>query len=144
MLLGLKKAVGCDDVLSEFIKFSADVIAQYLHYYFNFAFNFRIFSDSCKIAKAVPIHKSGSKLQMGNYQPISILTSFFKIFQKLIHQRMLTFLKTHKVLLRFLIKFFSWSLIIMAFKDHAKTLLLHYLLTEHNLCLFLDQIQTYL
>ena len=58
--LGSKKAVGCDDIPSEFIKSSADVIAQYLHHYFNFAFNFSIFPESCKIAKVDPIQKSGS------------------------------------------------------------------------------------
>ena len=89
--LGSKKAVGCDDIPSEFIKSSADVIAQYLHSYFNFAFNFGIFPESCKIAKVVPIHKSGSKLEVGNYRPISILTCFSKILEKLIHQRMSTF-----------------------------------------------------
>ena len=67
------KAVGCDDIPTEFIKFSVDVIAQYLHYYFNFAYNLGIFPDSCKIAKVVSIHKSGSKLEMGNCRPISIL-----------------------------------------------------------------------
>ena len=97
--LGSKKAVGCDDIPTEFIKFPANVIAQYLHYYFNFAFSFGLFSDSCKIAKVVPIHKSGRKLEIGNYRPIPILTRFSKILEKLIHQQMSTFLEKHKVLL---------------------------------------------
>ena len=62
-----KQSVRCDDIPSEFIKSSADDIAQYLHYYFNFALNFGIFPESCNKAKVVPIHKSGSKLEMGNY-----------------------------------------------------------------------------
>ena len=65
MLLGFD---GCDDILSEFVKF----------YYFNFGFSFGIFPDSCKIAKIVPINKSGSKLEMGKYRPISI----WHVFQK--------------------------------------------------------------
>ena len=50
-VLGSKKTIGCDHIPSEFTKFSANVIAQYLHYYFNFAFNFGAFSDSRKIDK---------------------------------------------------------------------------------------------
>ena len=50
-VLGSKKTIGCDHIPSEFTKFSANVIAQYLHNYFNFAFNFGVFSDSRKIDK---------------------------------------------------------------------------------------------
>ena len=64
---GSKKAVDCDDIPLEFIYFSADAIAQYLHYYFNFAFSFGVFPDSSKIPKVVPIHKSGNKLEISNY-----------------------------------------------------------------------------
>ena len=80
--LGSKRAAGCDDIPSKFIKFSSDVIAQYLHYYFNLVLNFGIFLESCKIAKVAPIHKSGSKLEMGNYRLLSILTCFSKILEK--------------------------------------------------------------
>ena len=96
---GSKKAVGRDVIPSEFIYFSADVIAQFLHYYFNLAFSFGIVPDSCKTAKVVLIHKSRSKLEMGNYRPISISTCVSKILEKAIYQRMPTFLKKHKVLL---------------------------------------------
>ena len=52
--LGSKKAVGCDDIPSEFIKFSAVVIAQY---YFNFSFYFGIFPGSGGLRKGGPLRK---------------------------------------------------------------------------------------
>ena len=36
-----------------------------------------------KIAKVLPLHKKGSKEKIENYQPISILSPFNKIFEKI-------------------------------------------------------------
>ena len=50
------------------------------------------FPEQLKIAKVIPIHKEGSRQSVGNYRPISLLPSFSKIFEKLMHQRILDFL----------------------------------------------------
>jgi len=36
-----------------------------------------------------PLFKSGNSLDIANYRPISLLVSFSKIIEKLIHQRLL-------------------------------------------------------
>ena len=41
------------------------------------------FPNTLKIAKVVPIHKGGSKLDIQNYRPISLLSAFSKIYEKL-------------------------------------------------------------
>ena len=50
-----------------------------------------IFPQSLKVAKVIPIHKEGSKLDVENYRPISLLSSFSKIYEKLMHCRLLDF-----------------------------------------------------
>ena len=50
------------------------------------------FPEQLKIAKVIPIHKEGSRQNVGNYRPISLLSSFSKIYEKLMHQRILDFL----------------------------------------------------
>ncbi len=45
-----------------------------------------------KIARVVPIHKDGTKTDVSNYRPISLLSSFSKIYEKLMHTRILEFL----------------------------------------------------
>ena len=42
-----------------------------------------ILPDALKRAKVIPLHKGGSKLEIENYTPISILPLFSKIFEKL-------------------------------------------------------------
>ena len=44
----------------------------------------KVFSPTClKLAKVVPIHKAGSKDEPNNYCPISVLTLFDKMIEKI-------------------------------------------------------------
>ena len=51
-----------------------------------------------KIAKVIPIFKSGDKSQMDNYRPISLLSSFSKIMEKIIAARLIEFLDNNNIL----------------------------------------------
>ena len=51
-----------------------------------------------KTAKIIPIHKKDSKLKVSNYRPISLLSNIDKIFEKLIHSRLIEFLEERKIL----------------------------------------------
>ena len=50
------------------------------------------------MAKVTPIHKGGCKLEVANYRPISLLSSFSKIYEKLMHSRLLEFLEKNNCL----------------------------------------------
>ena len=54
----------------------------------NQLFTAGIFPDSLKIAKNIPTFKSGDSNELSNYRPISVLTSFSKIFEKVIHKQL--------------------------------------------------------
>ena len=49
------------------------------------------YRGSLKIAKVIPLHKGGSKLDLGNYKPISILPPINKIFETILLKRMVDF-----------------------------------------------------
>ena len=51
-----------------------------------------------KIAKVVPIFKKGNSHEVGNYRPISLLTGFSKILEKIISVRFVKFLKINNIL----------------------------------------------
>ena len=51
-----------------------------------------------KIAKVIPLHKGGSTEQVNNFRPISLLSIFDKIIEKLMHKRLYHFLEVHKIL----------------------------------------------
>ena len=49
----------------------------------NMSFNEGIFPSKNKIAKVVPHHKNGSTQAVDNYRPISLLSTFSKIMEKI-------------------------------------------------------------
>ena len=48
--------------------------------------------------KVIPIHKKNSKLEVSNYRPISLLSNIDKIFEKLMHSRLIEFLEEKQIL----------------------------------------------
>ena len=60
--------------------------------FFNQSIILGIFPDKLKYAKVIPIHKKGSPTDPSNYRPISLLSIFSKIFEKLMHKRLYEFL----------------------------------------------------
>ena len=64
----------------------------------NKSFQQGVFPEQMKLAKVIPIHKEGSKTNVGNYRPISLLTAFSKIYEKLMHCRIMNFLESNNSL----------------------------------------------
>ena len=97
---GLKtgQSSGLDNIPSFLLKIAAVVIAPTLSYFINLSFELGLFPESMKKAKIIPVFKTGDKLLMSNYRPISILSSFSKIFEKCIHKRLFSFFDKQKVL----------------------------------------------
>jgi hypothetical protein len=56
------------------------------------------FPSCMKYSNVTPIHKKGSKKNCANYRLISLLTSFSKVFEKLIFRRLLTHIHTYDIL----------------------------------------------
>ena len=56
------------------------------------------FPDLLKCAKVIPLHKSGSRTEVTNYRPISLLSCFSKIYEKVMHKRLTQFLGDNKIL----------------------------------------------
>ena len=47
-----------------------------------------IFPEKLKLAKVIPLYKKDDKLMMGNYRPISLLTSISKLFEKVAFEQL--------------------------------------------------------
>ena len=90
---------GPDEISSRFLILAAEVLATPLKILFNYSFKSGIFPDCLKTAKVIPIYKQGDKTDIGNYRPISILSSFSKILEKLVCKRTHSFLDKHSILL---------------------------------------------
>ena len=74
-IAGLKagKSSGLDNIPSFLLKTAAIVIAPTLSYFINLSFELGLFPDSMKEAKIISVFKTGDKLLMSNYRPLSIL-----------------------------------------------------------------------
>ena len=96
--LNLNKAVGYDNIPPFFLRTVSTVITTYLHLFREFCFCNGTFPEDCATAKIVPIFKKGKKDDPLNYRPISILTCFSKIMEKIIYKRQIFFLNKHKVI----------------------------------------------
>ena len=97
--LSVNKAVGQDNIPAFFIKTANLVIARYLLKLYNHAFSIEIFPDIFKVANVIPIHKNGNKNDPNNYRFISILSSFSKIFEKLIYRILTQFSGKYNILI---------------------------------------------
>ena len=58
----------------------------------NLCFEVGVFPDILKTAKITPLHKKDSKLDVINYRPISLLSVFSKIYEKMIYIRIYSYL----------------------------------------------------
>ena len=57
-----------------------------------------IFPEKLKFAKVIPLYKGGSKSELSNYRPISLLSCFSKIYEKAMHARLAHFLAANDIL----------------------------------------------
>jgi hypothetical protein len=88
-----------DDLLSGSVIKSIGVeIATPLSLIINHSFTESIFPTALKIAKIIPLHKNGSKSELCNYRPISLLNIFSKIYERAIFNRMSNFIDKHHLL----------------------------------------------
>ena len=80
-----------------FVKTGAMVIAPILSVLYTACFKFGVFPSNLKIAKNISDFKSGYKIQVTNFRPISLFSCFSKILEKAVYDRTINFLNDHSV-----------------------------------------------
>ena len=58
-----------------------------------------IFPDRLKVAKVKPLHKEGDVHDIQNYRPISLLSVFSKLLEKLMFNRLISFITKNNILM---------------------------------------------
>ena len=93
-----KMSSGYDNIPVSIMKSTIIHIAEPLSKIINCSISTGKFPDKLKIAKVCPVFKSGDKEHFENYRPISILPSFSKVFEKIIHIRLVNYLESKNIL----------------------------------------------
>ena len=97
-MLNNKKSTRHNDINTKFIKFSKPIIAPVLSDLFNLALLQGDFPNCLKVAEIFPLFKKGDMCKTSNYRPISLLSQFHKLFEKLILNRLINYLDKYKLL----------------------------------------------
>ena len=80
------------------MKDAADISSKPLAAIFNSSLESGVFPNKWKVARVKSVFKTGSKTDLNNYRPISILLVFSKLIEKIAHDQVSTFLKENSML----------------------------------------------
>ena len=92
------KSLGPNSIPMKILKCLSKLISSPLSQIINESFQSGIFPDKMKSAKVMPIFKKGSPLTASNYRPISLLSVFSKITEKVMYERLYKSLEKHEIL----------------------------------------------
>jgi Notch-like protein len=92
---------GYDEISNNILKSCKTFISTPLSYLCNRVLSDGVFPDRLKYATFIPVFKKGDRKDQCNYRPISILTSFNKIFEKVMYSRLVQHLNDHNILSKY-------------------------------------------
>ena len=94
------KAKGCsiDEFSSEIVKDHAEFLALPIQILYNQSIRTGCFPSLLKRALVIPIHKKNSTSEITNYRPISILSIFSKIYEKLMKKTLTSYLTANNII----------------------------------------------
>ena len=92
------KSTGPSSIPLKLLSLIPDLIIIPLAYIINMSLLTGEYPDLLKVVKVIPIHTGGSTQEVNNYRPISLLSIFDKIIEKLMHKRLYTFLESNNIL----------------------------------------------
>ena len=96
-----KKSFELDGISSHILKIAGSVVSKGLANIFNISISTGIFPDSWKIAEVALIFKEGSKSEIGNYRPISILSTLARVFERLVYDQLSSYMEKNKYLSKY-------------------------------------------
>ena len=88
-----ESASGWDKFDSKIIKQSSAVLITPFLHICNLSLEKGVFPRQLKIAKVIPLFKSGDDKLFSNYRPVSILPIFSKLMERIMYNRLVTFME---------------------------------------------------
>ena len=92
-----KCSAGNDNISVKLLKQLSSCLSVTLSRIINQSLHNGIFPDLLKLAKVIPLYKKDEKFVFNNYRPISLLPSFSKVFEKIVHKQLYEYFKSHNL-----------------------------------------------
>ena len=86
-----KKACGLYSCPTLLLKYASDIVSLPIATLLNVSVSQGVYPAKLKLLKIVPVFKSGDELDANNCRPISLLSNFNRIFEKLMYFRVISF-----------------------------------------------------
>ena len=96
--LKINKSTVLDRISARLLKDAAVIIAPTLTDIFNQSLKSSTFPKIFKEGKVTPIFKSGDRINMSNYRPITVLPILSKILERFVHRQIYNYLTENKIL----------------------------------------------
>ena len=93
-----KTSSGPDGISTKLLIKTIHKIVNPITHIINLTFETGVFPSAMKCAKVIPIYKSGDQSSLNNYRPISLLSPFSKIFEKVMFSKIMKFLDQNDIL----------------------------------------------
>ena len=126
------------DTETKFIKISKSIISPFLCKLINNCLSKGVYPNCLKNAEVFPIFKKGDRRKASNYRPISILSQFDKILEKLIHSCIINFIENNDLFCENQFGFQKNSSTIFAINSMYDKFINNIDQNLYTCCLFLD------
>ena len=136
--LNNNKGAGPDNIGPRLLKEISPAIIQPLLYIINLSLSTGVVPDKLKLAKVIPIYKKGEHSLPQNYRPISLLSIFHKILEKIMAKRLKDYLTTSSILYSYQFGFRQNHSTVLALIDVTDDIYSHLENDEYVLGIYLD------
>ena len=96
--LNVSKSAGPDNLPPRLLKDAAGTLAGPLTHLINLSFKHSTFSSRLKVAKVIPLFKSGPRKSFDNYRLISTLPILSKSFERIAYEQFAEYLKSSELI----------------------------------------------
>ena len=91
-------SAGFDQVTMDVVKQTINLIIAPLTHIMNLSLSSGLVPEQMKVARVIPLFKSGTLSLFTNYRPVSVLPAFSKFLERIVYKRLDSFLNKYKIL----------------------------------------------